>query len=38
MAQIIVVTRRKELKGKSLFLSARATLKRLSRLPIISVY
>ena len=36
MAQITVVTRRKELKGRSLFLSARATIKGLSRLAIIS--
>lgn len=38
MAQIIVVTRRKELKGRSLFLSARAMIKRLSGSAIISAY
>lgn len=35
MAQITVVTRRKEFKGRSLFPS---TIKRLSRLAIIFVY
>lgn len=38
MAQITAVTRSKELKGRSLFLSEKTTIKRLSRLAIISVY
>lgn len=38
MAQVTVITGRKELKGRSLFLSARAKIKRLSRLAIIIAY